>query len=348
VRGIWYNENRIMSAFAELLRDNAGILEKVGFYTFFLGFLLLVAILLPLLFEKERWLLPLIIFSFLLVGAMAWALEHNGPLLPRGGKELLKVVYVTRTVEVPSGDSGGSDVRYRVRERTAPPQPRVSISGGGGGGRTEVVVPTARPSPAAPQPATPQPSSPQQPPPEPRPAATPPSPPPSPPQSHAQPPAQPVAARTEPSAPAPSPPPKREPAHPGGERTEEGLVLPTGSLVIQITSTLLVVVPGEATKATMSILVDGRGVGGRHASSMRVQKDEAGNILNVTYYWKGATIRMSDLATGSHRITVTLSVVGPGFNKTKTAWSGAVHVGEGATSTVVLQGGMGETLQRVQ
>lgn len=125
-------------------------------------------------------------------------------------------------------------------------------------------------------------------------------------------------------------------------------MLPTGNLVIQITSTLLVVVPGEASKATMSISVDGRGVGGRQASSMRIQKDEAGNVLNVTYYWKGATVRMSNLATGNHRVTVSLSVVGSGFNKSRTAWSGTVYVGDGATATVVLQGGMGETLQRVQ
>lgn len=125
-------------------------------------------------------------------------------------------------------------------------------------------------------------------------------------------------------------------------------MLPTGNLVIQITSTLLLVAPGEASKAVMSVFVDGRGVAGRKASSMRIQNDEAGNVLNVTYFWKGATIRMSNLTTGNHKVSVTITVVGEGFKKSKTAWSGTVYVGEGATATVVLQGGYGDTLSRVQ
>ena len=124
--------------------------------------------------------------------------------------------------------------------------------------------------------------------------------------------------------------------------------MPTGNLVIQITSTLLMVVPQEAAKAVMSVSVDGRGVGGRQASSMKTQKDESGNVLNVTYYWKGAVIRMSNLTTGNHRVTVSLLVSGNGVSKSRTAWSGTVYVGENATASVVLQGGFGDTLQRAQ
>ena len=330
-----------MTAFARLLESNPNLWEKMGFYTFFLGVLLFMTILIALLLEKERWLLPLIVISFVLVGVMALSLERKGPLIPKGGKQLIKIVYLTLPAESPRVGSEADEAardrirQSRMRDQLPPPrqpQPRASISAEPGG-RTEVTRVTTPP---------------QAPPPGPVPGVRPASPPvvtpaPAPP---SQPHPQPEAARTQPAAPVPSPPSQREPST--GGRTQEGLELPTGNLVIQITSTLLLTVPGEAAKAVMSISVDGRGVGGRKASSMKVQNDETGKLLNVTYFWKGVVIRLTNLTTGNHRISVSVSANGEGFNKSKMAWSGTVYVGEGATATVVLQGGFGDTLQRVQ
>lgn len=107
-------------------------------------------------------------------------------------------------------------------------------------------------------------------------------------------------------------------------------------------------VAGEASKAVMGIYLDGKYIGGRNASSSRAQTDESGNILNYTYYWKGAIIKIRNQPTGNHKVTIKLSVSGAGFKETKTSWSGTVFIEENAETTVVLEGGFGESLHRVQ
>ncbi len=142
--------------------------------------------------------------------------------------------------------------------------------------------------------------------------------------------------------------PKEEPeTPPSGERTEEGLVLPQGDLTINITSTLLLSVPREATKASMLVYYDGKYVGGKGASKLRRQKNDQGEVINVTYFWEGATIRLKNQPTGNHRVRVVLKITGNGVNKSVTAWSGTMYIGEGS-QTAVLKGGWGNKLQRIQ
>mgnify|MGYP000259321832 CR=1 FL=1 len=88
-------------------------------------------------------------------------------------------------------------------------------------------------------------------------------------------------------------------------------------------------------------------MGGRGAGKLRRQKNEQGEVINVTYFWEGATIRLKDQPTGNHRITVRLQVSGNGVSESATAWSGTVYIGEGS-QTVVLQGGWGNKLRRIQ
>ena len=117
--------------------------------------------------------------------------------------------------------------------------------------------------------------------------------------------------------------------------------------MIQITDSLILTVPQEAAKATLSVMVDGKYVGGRGAAKLRKQKDEEGNLLNVTYIWGGVTVRMTNVDAGNHRVSVVLRASGNGVSESVTAWSGTVYVGTG-TTTVVLKGGWGNKLTRIQ
>ena len=295
------------------------LIQTVGFYVFFLGLLILIAVILPLFFQKERWVLPSVLAAIIIVCLAALLLEKRGPLL-EFGKNTLKVITITREitreVRVPVPVESRYDDRRRFDRQ---PRPGVSITG----------APAAdlRPTPA------------------PKPESVPPTQPDATPKPQPQPiPAPPPTPQPQPQ---PQPRPQPQPQPPSGERTEEGLVLPTGDLIIQVTDTLMMTVPGEATSARLSIIFDGRGIGGRGASSLRKQQDEAGNIINVTYFWKGVTVRLTNQPLGTHRITVVLKVSGNGISQSSTAWSGAVHIGEGST-TIILKGGWGDKLTRVQ
>ncbi len=202
--------------------------------------------------------------------------------------------------------------------------------------------PSPRPAPA-PSPSVRPPPEPPRRRPEPAPPVTRPEP--------APPPKKPKKPAPPPSRPEPAPPPKKPkkpPPPPSAKRTEEGMVLPAGNLVIQISGTMLMTVPKVASKARLSVIFDGRYVGGKGASSLRKQKDEQGNVINVTYFWKGVTVRLNNQPTGNHRISIRLKISGNGVNKSTTAWSGAVYIGKG-TKTLALKGGWGSSkLRRIQ
>lgn len=109
----------------------------------------------------------------------------------------------------------------------------------------------------------------------------------------------------------------------------------------------MLTVPAEAAKASLSISVDGKYAGGRGAAKLRKQTDESGNIINVTYFWGAVTARVTNLEAGNHSITIRLKASGNGVNEAVTSWSGNVYVGNG-TTTVVLKGGWGNKLSRIE
>ena len=80
---------------------------------------------------------------------------------------------------------------------------------------------------------------------------------------------------------------------------------------------------------------------------MKQQKNEQGEVIKVTYFWKGVTVRLNNQTTGNHRVSVSLKVSGNGVKKSVNAWSGGVHIG-GGTSSVVLKGSWGNKLRRIK
>jgi len=280
----------------KFIQNFPDLIDITGFYVFFWGLLVLVVVVVSLLFEKERMLLPGVVLAAILVGASAFVLETRRPILELAGNSQ-KLVLVTREVKVPVREKEeGKGEKEPAKTYTRPKR------------RT---TPRPKPPPRAGEPKRPE------------------------------------VGREEPAPGREFEPKEGSPAPPTAERTKDGLVLPTGDLTVKITSSLLMTVPREASEAAMLVYYDGRYVGGKGAGKLRRQKDERGEIINVTYIWEGATIRLEDQPTGNHRLAVRLRVSGNGVNESVTAWSGVVYIGQG-DQTVVLRGGWGNKLRRIQ